>query len=528
MNFLPYDPATELQKAKDVLEACNFVSPSTKGCYSSRIALWIHFCNQCCRGDDIVTEEKLADYVEWLVSSGSAERIRQGNTHVQQVLRNQLQGVLCYWRIQTGNRDDLSDPRLSPVFMAKWQQIAMRYPRPRQSRRSEPIYGAPGHNGDPEAVTPSQTGANTPIPPSMAAVHPNHMKRIPDRQSVSQRQFHYAQHQAVRPPMNMVVHDSKPNILQLPPPPLAPHHHPHSGASPHSSSMRHYAGKDGPVHVVPPPPNGHHAYRNETVVDNDDGRAPGAAAIVPNQPDGYPPSSRSAGNIVSDSPQQQQQQLSDEKLLRLSRSPLPGFIPESMPEWKEDGNTAPEGHLLTSMEAMAVNLRQLEMDNNLQYQARAIYNLGLASWLPIDNRLSLTWTDIGVDVVHPVTLKQQSAATQMSKKKDKSPATGSNSSNSAPISPTNHAEEGTPGDDQSGKAAPAQSVPPLSASTTTASSSANSSPKISDKTDVSPATSAVTVAKALSVAIHNNEHNDNSAASSAKQNKVSTVCENMI
>ncbi|KAJ1736165.1 hypothetical protein LPJ61_000124 [Coemansia biformis] len=132
----------QLLRAKEVLEACDFVSPSTKGCYSSRIATWIHFCNTFCGGDDIITERRLADYVEWLVSSGAADRIRQGTTHIQQVLRNQLQGVLCYWRIQNGGRTDVDDPRLGPIFIERWQQIAMRHPRPRQARRAEPIYGA--------------------------------------------------------------------------------------------------------------------------------------------------------------------------------------------------------------------------------------------------------------------------------------------------------------------------------------------------------------------------------------------------
>ncbi|KAJ2539821.1 hypothetical protein GGF49_004932 [Coemansia sp. RSA 1853] len=131
----------KLQQAKDVLEHWDNVAPSTKGCYSSRIAMWIHYCNTYCNGDDRVDEKRLADYVEWLVSSGAAERIRQGATHVQQVLRNQLQGVICYWRIQNRNNSNVRDPRLEPLFVEKWQHIAMRFPRPRHARRTEPIYG---------------------------------------------------------------------------------------------------------------------------------------------------------------------------------------------------------------------------------------------------------------------------------------------------------------------------------------------------------------------------------------------------
>ncbi|KAJ2785795.1 hypothetical protein H4R18_000341 [Coemansia javaensis] len=132
----------QLQRAKDVLERCDTVSLSTKGCYSSRIALWIHFCNLRYGGNDIITEERLAEYVEWMVSSGAADRIRQGPTHIQQVLRNQLQGVMCFWRIQNPNYAEMTDPRMGKVFTEKWQQIALRYPRSRQPRRAEPIYGA--------------------------------------------------------------------------------------------------------------------------------------------------------------------------------------------------------------------------------------------------------------------------------------------------------------------------------------------------------------------------------------------------
>ncbi|KAJ2869985.1 hypothetical protein GGH93_005912, partial [Coemansia aciculifera] len=100
----------ELQKAKAVLENCTFISPRTRGCYFPLIALWIQYCNEHCDGDDKVTDSRLADYIEWMASSGIAERIRQGRTHIQEVLRNQLQGVVCYWRIQNNDPVDIPDP----------------------------------------------------------------------------------------------------------------------------------------------------------------------------------------------------------------------------------------------------------------------------------------------------------------------------------------------------------------------------------------------------------------------------------
>ncbi|KAJ1717938.1 hypothetical protein LPJ61_007027, partial [Coemansia biformis] len=73
-----------LQRAKDIVETCDTVSPGTKGCYSSRIVTWIHFCNTYYSSDDLIIEQRLADYVEWLVSSGAVDHIRQGTTRIQQ------------------------------------------------------------------------------------------------------------------------------------------------------------------------------------------------------------------------------------------------------------------------------------------------------------------------------------------------------------------------------------------------------------------------------------------------------------
>ncbi|KAJ1904721.1 hypothetical protein GGI13_003669 [Coemansia sp. RSA 455] len=181
---------SELQTAKDKLENCAFISPETKGCYYSRIALWIHYCNEHYGVDndkvtdsrladygnnEEVTDSRLADYVEWMVSSGYAERICQEKNnrveeseiedegdmgeesdmedieyvmHIQQVLRNELQGVMCYWRIQNNDPKDIPDPRRSAVFMTKWQDIIQRYPHERKPRHSEPVYNAlPARDG---------------------------------------------------------------------------------------------------------------------------------------------------------------------------------------------------------------------------------------------------------------------------------------------------------------------------------------------------------------------------------------------
>ncbi|KAJ2399347.1 hypothetical protein GGI10_006424, partial [Coemansia sp. RSA 2530] len=69
---------SDLIKAKDVIKN-NTLPP---GKYEERntehIALWIHYCNKNCEGEDQVTEDRLNDYIDWLVESGTAESINTG------------------------------------------------------------------------------------------------------------------------------------------------------------------------------------------------------------------------------------------------------------------------------------------------------------------------------------------------------------------------------------------------------------------------------------------------------------------
>ncbi|KAJ1807850.1 hypothetical protein LPJ75_004709, partial [Coemansia sp. RSA 2598] len=426
----------ELTKAKEVLEACTFVSPSTKGCYSSRIALWLHFCNQCCNGDDRVTEERLAEYVEWMVSSGSAERIRQGSTHVQQVLRNQLQGVLCYWRIQNGNRSDLKDPRTGPVFMAKWQQIVMRHPRPRMSRRSEPIYGVQklGPDGMDEYSPYNGSGA-MPVPaanqayavpkapihpmgdpqvaPGMHMVHPRH--RYPNakdeyapggqyppypvepvNRGYQQRPGEpypprFMPHQQAQPLPRMGVREPSPLVDQSAPGSRYP-------ARPGFPAIGHAAPSTQiPLHMSPPAATAPSSVHDES-------RAADRAKDSP--------SCQSAIDFLLDDTEYERVESSggsvpvDTDATAVPGTPeahddepeaLEGVVPEEIPQWKPSDDAEPEGNLLAFGEAVALNLRQLEMSSMAQSQARAHLNLGVATWLSAGTRSRLTLADVSMD-----------------------------------------------------------------------------------------------------------------------------------
>ncbi|KAJ1905071.1 hypothetical protein LPJ81_002128 [Coemansia sp. IMI 209127] len=256
----------ELQRAKDVLDSCDLVSNSTKGCYSSRIALWMHYCTVCCNGDEQVTGQRLADYVEWMVSSGSAERIRQGTTHIQQVLRNQLQGVLCYWRIQNASLPNAEDPRSDPTFKVKWQQIVMRYPSSRHSRRAEPIYGIPRPPvmAEPIANERSPAGGNVNIAP-----YPGHMgaqpgpggysalRQAPPTGASSPAMSASAIQGSGRNP-NYRPHPSQMNQPRQSSPSLGPHPYAQQppGASHRSWHQPPYDDRAQPSHHMSPP-NGH-------------------------------------------------------------------------------------------------------------------------------------------------------------------------------------------------------------------------------------------------------------------------------
>ncbi|KAJ2380927.1 hypothetical protein H4S02_006452, partial [Coemansia sp. RSA 2611] len=89
------------------------------------------------------------------------------------------------------------------------------------------------------------------------------------------------------------------------------------------------------------------------------------------------------------------------------RKKLSGELPSEMPVWDAAVSRSPEGYLLVPEEVAALNLRQLEMNTYQQCQARAFYNLGLASWLSAKQRSALTLADVTMDEASGLAIQEQ-------------------------------------------------------------------------------------------------------------------------
>ncbi|KAJ1671661.1 hypothetical protein GGF44_000850 [Coemansia sp. RSA 1694] len=534
----------ELQKAKDELDGCTFVSPSTKGCYSSRIALWIHYCNEHCEGDDAVTGARLAAYVEWMVSSGAAERIRQDQTHIQQVLRNQLQGVICYWRIQNDDRADVADPRKSRVFMSKWHSIVQRYPHQRKSRRAEPIYGAqllgadsdaagrPGRpagpttaaNWRPAIAGPSGGAGSRPIPPTIQQQSQYH-----HQQSLHRHRYPSTLNSATTngsapaaAPEQLVA--SLSSAVNGDPIEASNGHTYRSSLTPSRGSIPPQA-RAGSLSghplasskfIVPQVPSLQSAsntatanstaisrmssvsleYEDEARAENDERAS--AYQRAPGRPNALVP----------------QQVPKHEVALHMPKNSLRGEFPSEMPVWDASVPKRPEGYLLVNEEIAALNLRQLEINNLQQSQARAYYNLGLASWLSVEQRSVLTLADIFMDETSTLAIQEQQLLLPLVQPASLLPATQkeeparlavSGSDEEKPISTSNSAPVSPDRDITDPTARKAESLPPLSSASLLQDSSAKDAPAASTTTD-SPLASlilaaTVSPARAMSVAI---------------------------
>ncbi|KAJ2631922.1 hypothetical protein H4R22_001630 [Coemansia sp. RSA 1290] len=448
--------SVELQKAKDVLELSDEVAPSTKSCYSSRIALWMHYCNSYCNGDDRINAQRLADYVEWLVSSGAAERIRQGATHVQQVLRNQLQGVMCYWRIQNKHNDRAHDPRIDPLFADKWQEIVSRYPRPRHARRTEPIYkshrmstppqssmdhrshmpgpavhgympnGSPHHGQGmdmrhPRIVpngAPMHLNAPAPANPGISAM-PGRPRHHPDPAYMG-----YPQPMSRHPYMPGPAYESRPV-------PAGPHSYAKGSNGMYTKDMAQHPQKLTPPRMPPPPPmmsspNPSTEYQRRSSISSvSQSLAPLKDSNTPieyvasqqpaltsdklsdvvmadeNRPDTAQPLRAASAGILSHS---------DVAFASMPGSPLAiadkkhvrsGRVPASVPEWEGEAANAsldaPEGHLLNSHEALALVIKLLGAEESSHTQLLAHCMFGLAMWIPASARSMLTLADLSMD-----------------------------------------------------------------------------------------------------------------------------------
>ncbi|KAJ1999434.1 hypothetical protein GGI06_006075, partial [Coemansia sp. S85] len=181
------------------------------------------------------------------------------------------------------------------------------------------------------------------------------------------------------------------------------------------------------------------------------------------------------------------------------RKKLSGELPSEMPVWDAAVSRSPEGYLLVPEEVAALNLRQLEMNTYQQCQARAFYNLGLASWLSAKQRSALTLADVTMDEASGLAIQEQqvllpligatpsrpASATQMEEPATESPIGTSREErpirNSAPSTPVRQVAEVAP--------RKAGSLPPL-----------GTAPRQQDSSKEAPLTRADSPAESLAAA----------------------------
>ncbi|KAJ1915112.1 hypothetical protein LPJ71_002167 [Coemansia sp. S17] len=139
---------SELEKARDVLKNCTFKSESSKEDFSTRIALWIHYCNEHCKGDDRVTESGLINYVEWMANSGGVTSKGHALSHFNELF-TQVIGAFHYWRIQEDERDDTFNSKWTPLYLKTYTSIYNKFPNLFKTEYNEDIPCAQAANNIP-------------------------------------------------------------------------------------------------------------------------------------------------------------------------------------------------------------------------------------------------------------------------------------------------------------------------------------------------------------------------------------------
>ncbi|KAJ1908743.1 hypothetical protein GGI16_003939 [Coemansia sp. S142-1] len=129
---------SELEKARDVLKNCTFKSESLKEDFSTRIALWIHYCNEHCKGDDRVTESGLDNYVEWMANSGGVTSKGHTLSHYNELF-TQMIGAFYYWRIQEDELDDKFNSKWNSLYLKTYTNIYNNSPNLFKTRHNEDI-----------------------------------------------------------------------------------------------------------------------------------------------------------------------------------------------------------------------------------------------------------------------------------------------------------------------------------------------------------------------------------------------------
>ncbi|KAJ2256490.1 hypothetical protein GGI13_001172 [Coemansia sp. RSA 455] len=139
---------SELKKARDVLKNCTFKSESSKEDFSTRIALWIHYCNEHCKGDDRVTESGLLKYVEWMANSGGVTSKGHALSHSNELF-TQMIGAFHYWRIQEDELDDTFNSKWTSLYLKTYISIYNSLPNLFKTKYDEDISCAQAPNNIP-------------------------------------------------------------------------------------------------------------------------------------------------------------------------------------------------------------------------------------------------------------------------------------------------------------------------------------------------------------------------------------------
>ncbi|KAJ2308652.1 hypothetical protein IWW54_004013 [Coemansia sp. RSA 2705] len=94
----------------------------------------MRFCRHRDFDDDLVTDERLADFADWLTRTDLGESLHLDLHLTQYVVRMMVKAIVCYGQIQHDD-ENTPDPRESEVYQETWETITARFPRSKRGAR---------------------------------------------------------------------------------------------------------------------------------------------------------------------------------------------------------------------------------------------------------------------------------------------------------------------------------------------------------------------------------------------------------
>ncbi|KAJ2490313.1 hypothetical protein IWW37_003270 [Coemansia sp. RSA 2050] len=120
-----------LKEAQDLFRDCPFIAKKTRSIYAWRCAMWVRFCKEH-KKDYSVTEDKLVNYLDWILEIDLPNIINTKKTFVPDILRDYVGSLISLWRFQNKNHAELVSPKDGTEYQAKWDEILRRFPRREQ------------------------------------------------------------------------------------------------------------------------------------------------------------------------------------------------------------------------------------------------------------------------------------------------------------------------------------------------------------------------------------------------------------